>query len=223
MIFPSLAAAIRATSGRRVSIANAKMPGTSFSADPRQCRTGQALRSVPGSTCSVCYSLRLLLTRPGTAQGYAANEAELRRVAALPTMCAERRTWVAAMGDQIKRQTAKTDRYHRWFDGGDLASADVLRLIAQVARKTPDVAHWLPTREAALARGVTLPRNLVLRMSAAMIGAKPRKAWRLTSTVHAKGQTPYGHACPAYEQGGACGDCRACWDPNVRNVSYRAH
>jgi hypothetical protein len=29
--------------------------------------------------------------------------------------------------------------------------------------------------------------------------------------------------CPAPSQGGKCGDCRACWDPKVKVVSYGKH
>ena len=28
------------------------------------------------------------------------------------------------------------------------------------------------------------------------------------------------HTCPAPSQGGQCGDCRQCWDPKVKVVSY---
>ena len=29
--------------------------------------------------------------------------------------------------------------------------------------------------------------------------------------------------CGAYERDGKCGDCRACWDKNVKVVAYPAH
>ena len=29
--------------------------------------------------------------------------------------------------------------------------------------------------------------------------------------------------CPAPKQGGKCGDCRQCWDPAVKIVSYGKH
>ena len=29
--------------------------------------------------------------------------------------------------------------------------------------------------------------------------------------------------CKAYTRGNQCGDCRACWDKTVKNVSYKKH
>ena len=29
--------------------------------------------------------------------------------------------------------------------------------------------------------------------------------------------------CPAPSQGGQCGDCRQCWNPEIKNVSYWKH
>ena len=32
-----------------------------------------------------------------------------------------------------------------------------------------------------------------------------------------------GASCPAPSQGGKCLDCRQCWDPNIKTVSYGKH
>jgi len=31
---------------------------------------------------------------------------------------------------------------------------------------------------------------------------------------------PGAHQCPAHAQGNTCGPCRACWNPQVKIVSY---
>ena len=101
-------------------------------------------------------------------------------------------------------------------------------------------------------QGGTVPANLVIRVSATMVGDKPVTSHPTTSTVHRKGAHEHGHECLAYRtdhargvvsddehkrvmalpaqerkaQGwdfGHCGDCRACWSPEVTNVSYGLH
>jgi hypothetical protein len=221
------AAAIRATDGRKVSTANSKMPGSSFATDPFVCNVGSKLREIEGSVCSKCYAIRLAKMRPSVREGYAANEQAVRSAAELDGT--ERRTFIEGMADQIRRAALKTgELYHRWFDAGDLASLAVLRLIADIARATPEIAHWLPTREVSVVRdfmrGDVMPANLTVRISHTMVDQKVRTMANglPTSSVH-KATTPDGHICPASTQGNNCGECRACWDSNVTNVSYPAH
>jgi len=117
--------------------------------------------------------------------------------------------------------------FHRWHDSGDLQSVDHLAKICEVARLTPKIKHWLPTRELAFvkayqAAGGVVPRNLVIRVSATMVDGPATKAWATTSTVHHASKAQ-GRTCPAPSQDNACGDCRACWNPRVKNVSYHKH
>jgi len=105
---------------------------------------------------------------------------------------------------------------------------DMLAAIVMVAVKTPHISHWLPTREAKMVKeylksGGEVPDNLVIRVSSTMIDDAPIKGHAHTSTVHRKGSEVSGHACPARTQGNQCGDCRACWDKSVPNVSYPLH
>jgi len=51
-----------------------------------------------------------------------------------------------------------------------------------------------------------------------MINQKASGSWNNTSTVVNEGAT-----CPAPKQDNACGDCRACWDPLVKNIAYGEH
>ena len=62
------------------------------------------------------------------------------------------------------------------------------------------------------------PDNLVMRFSIPMIDQAASGNWKNTSTVVTSGAT-----CPAPKQDNACGDCRACWDPSVKNVAYGIH
>jgi hypothetical protein len=137
--------------------------------------------------------------------------------------------WARAIVFQINKAAEKTgERFHRWFDSGDLQSVDMLRAIVMAAELSPDVAHWLPTREAGIVKKYRatygeFPANLVVRVSATMIGDKPISGHAHTSTVHRKGDSPAGHTCPASQQGNACGACRACWSHDVANISYPLH
>ena len=213
------------------------MPGTTFATSPFHCTTGAKLRNVPGSVCNKCYAVRLCATRPSVKRGYEVSEFVLRHIASLDRSDAERVQFVHGLAYQITTACAKEgERYHRWFDAGDLYSTETLSLIVDIVLLTPEIAHWLPTRELGIVRryaqlaGATLanlstvlPANLVVRISSTMIGDTPRDGCEHTSTVHRKGETISGHGCPAKYQDGSCGDCRACWDLAVRNSSYEYH
>jgi hypothetical protein len=99
--------------------------------------------------------------------------------------------------------------------------------IVEVANKTPAITHWIPTREHKIINdfikaGNTIPDNLIVRISATNIDGKPPKNASHTSTVHSKSEA-IGFECKAPSQGGSCLDCRACWDTNIKNVSYKQH
>ena len=207
-----------------VSTRNSKMPGSSFAISAKHCNVGSKLAEIKGSTCHKCYALKIQKMRPSVDMGWTAN---LEKANALIERDSSR--WVAFMAFQISKAAEKTGQpFHRWFDSGDLQSMAMLEAIAQVAMATPNVSHWLPTREAKLVRAYltqneTFPPNLVVRVSSTMIDDKPVSGYSHTSTVHRKGNVPQGHVCPASTQGNACGDCRACWNLDVANVSYPLH
>lgn len=208
----------------KVSLGNGKMPGSTYAISATRCKVGGKLAKVKDSTCSKCYALKLEKLRPSVHQGWLANyEKAVRLIETNPAQ------WVAACVFQINRAYMKSGQpYHRWFDSGDLQSVAMLSAICDVAKATPSISHWLPTREAAIvkaykAQGGTIPPNLVIRVSSVMVNDKPIAGHANTSTVHRKGSTPIGHACPASTQGNNCGQCRACWQPNVSNISYPLH
>lgn len=208
----------------QISNGNTKMPGTTFSQSARACHIGQKLAKIEGSVCKSCYALKIQNLRPNVNKSWESNTEKARHwIATNPQQ------WVDACVFQITRAALKSSVYnHRWFDSGDLDSVDQLAAIARVAELTPEIAHWLPTREAGivkqwLAQGGICPKNLVIRISSTMVGDKPISGYSNTSTVHIKGKEHHGHACPAPSQGNNCGDCRACWNPAVANISYIKH
>lgn len=212
----------------KVSLGNGKMPGSTFALSATKCKVGAKLVKVQGSTCAKCYALRLEKLRPSVHQGWLANyEKAVALIANKPEQ------WVAACVFQINRAFLKSGQpFHRWFDSGDLQSVAMLSAICDVAKATPDINHWLPTREAGIvkaykAQGGIVPGNLVIRVSSTMVNDAPIKGHANTSTVHRKGTEAHGHACPASMQGNSCGygdsACRACWNSKVQNVSYPLH
>ena len=208
----------------RVSIGNTKMPGSTFAVSATKCNVGGKLAKLPGSTCHHCYALKLEKLRPSVAQGWSANYMKATKL--IETRPEQ---WAAAMAFQIRRLGEKTgEKFHRWFDGGDLASLAMLRAIVRTAELTPEFKHWLPTRETVVVKAYrqqfgAFPSNLVVRVSSPMINDKPIAGHVNTSTVHRKGSTHVGLACEARSRGNQCGPCRACWDPAVPNISYPLH
>ena len=213
-----------ATEISRISSGNSKMPGSTFSTDAFACKVGSKLAKVEDSVCSGCYARKLQKLRPSVNQGWRNNYLKATNMIATNP---ER--WADAVAFQIKRIATKSgELFHRWFDSGDLDSVDMLRAIVIACEKTPDIQHWLPTREAKIVKLYRKqygqePSNLVIRVSSTMIGDKPMGGHTLTSTVHRKGEHQHGHECPAPKQGNNCGDCRACWSPEVFNISYTKH
>jgi hypothetical protein len=121
--------------------------------------------------------------------------------------------WVEAFVVQIKRQ-----EYFRWHDAGDVQNLEHLNKIFEVCEATPDTKHWMPTREAWIKDHLDRkPANLVIRFSPPMIGQE-NSSWPNSSMVVTESAS-----CPAPSQGGKCGDCRACWNPSVKVVSYGKH
>ena len=188
-----------------------KMPGWSYSIPAWHCIVGSKLRKVANSACSICYALKGNYVRFP-----AVGAAMERRFSSL-----EKPRWVECMVTAITRRKVA---HFRWHDAGDLQSVEHLERIVAVARQTPDTAHWLPTRERDFVgqSGQEFPPNLCVRVSANMIDKRPGRGFANTSTIHRK-MDPIGHECPASKQEGSCGNCRACWDTTVDNVSYPAH
>jgi hypothetical protein len=193
-----------------------KMPGFAYSIPAQACNVGSRLRSVQGSICSKCYALK------GRYVFGNVKKALQRRLSSLVHS-----EWVEAMVFQINQTGINV---FRWHDSGDIQNLEHLERIAQVCRLTPDVRHWLPTREYALVTAYkekhgSFPDNLNIRLSAYMVdGPLPDGAAnRLGVTMSGVTSDPKKVSCPAYNQGGVCGSCRACWDKNQAVVFYPRH
>lgn len=133
--------------------------------------------------------------------------------------------WVGAISYLITKQ--EKSGHFRWHDSGDIQDLDHLRRIIEVAELTPHIQHWLPTREyrlidAFVNAGGLFPENLVVRVSAHFLDKLAPKKFAVTSSVQ-KESTVVGYKCPAPTQGNQCGDCRACWQPSISNVTYHVH
>lgn len=202
-----------------------KMPGTAYGISAKACITGGKLAQVEGSVCYDCYAMRANYIYPSVQQAHETRLAGLDSplwADAVVRMLVHVHE-VTGMGRKGPIQRG----WHRWHDSGDLQSVNHLEKICEVARRTPKIRHWLPTRELGIVKafqkaGGIVPANLVIRVSATMIDGDPTQAWPTTSTVH-QFKRHKGRACVAPKQEGKCGDCRACWNPKVKNVSYHKH
>lgn len=195
-----------------------KMPCHGWSISAEKCSVGGVLRGVPGSTCSGCYA------RKGRYVFDNVKAAHARRLAAYN---ADPSAWADAMAESIKK---KGETYFRWFDAGDLQSVEMLQHIVDIAAALPGVRFWLPTQE----RGIVgrflatgdIPENLVIRISAPMVGAAlplPEALRQSPQVVRSAVSCGDGRACPAPQNAGECGECRACWNTGVDLVSYAKH
>jgi hypothetical protein len=111
-------------------------------------------------------------------------------------------------------------------DSGDIQDEAHLNAINEIAKRTPNVRHWLPTREVAIVKkwleNNTPADNLVIRQSAHMNDRQPStKLTGYGSGVIDENPELKGHVCPASKQDNQCGDCRACWE--VETVLYHKH
>ena len=207
-----------------------KMPEGAWSISAYDCNIGSVLRTIPNTVCSECYALKRRYVFPTV------QEALVRRHEAT-----KHPQWIEAMVTLI---TGK--KHFRWFDSGDLEGDEMLQQILEVVRQTPETMHWLPTREyLVISRylrnsGDTQPPNLCIRLSNQWIDGVAGEANNMEtrgvygdtvqplnqlpwSVVQRNREYPEGYHCPAHSQGNQCGDCRACWDPNVKLIVYPAN
>ena len=183
-----------------------KMPGLSYSLPAWACQTGSKLRKVKTSPCYGCYALKGNYTRYP-----AIKAAQYRRLDAI-----NHPLWVEAMSTKIRGQ-----KWFRWHDAGDVQSHEHMQKIIEVCKLTPNTKHWLPTQERQyLPAPEEVPENLIIRLSRSKVDGPAGNAWTHDSGVTTQeGQ----RTCPAPDQGGACKDCRACWNKDIKSVIYGKH
>ena len=204
-----------------------KMPEFTYNLPPHECKVGSKLITIEDSVCFGCYAFK------GFFDVFKSTvvPAQYRRLASLSN-----EQWAPAMAHLINHYCTS---YFRWHSAGDLQNVVHLDKIALVAKWTPDVDHWLPTREYKFVMDYLkimgpFPTNLTVRLSAHMIDQEAPKYRHIgellpTSTVH-RHKAPIGFKCPAHDQGNVCDgrenggiNCRACWNPIHENVSYKFH
>jgi len=182
----------------------------------------QALDTCPGSkdkhgelvdACKGCYA---------TTGNYRFENVKAPRLANKDDW--QRDDWVFDMVSALSN-----DRYFRWFDSGDMYSIDLARKIYMVMQATPHVKHWLPTRMHKFKKfqGIIqlmrkLP-NVVVRASSDSIVGEVLADQIHSSTIASSFDRDDVKVCKAYEHGGKCSGCRACWDSTIPVIGYVAH
>jgi len=190
-----------------------KMPCPAYSIPAETCKTGAKLVDVKGSVCNGCYAMK------GRYRQFA-KTIKPKLFERYQKLFNEQ--WIEGMVLLINKRCS--NGFFRWHDSGDIQSIEHIRRIVMVCKKTPEVMHWIPTREFKLVKQYikkygSFPNNLIVRLSAHMVEGKAPSIQNLpTSTVSASN-----YNCPAYKQENRCNDCRKCWSKSVKNITYKLH
>jgi hypothetical protein len=175
------------------------------------CKTGSILAKIKGSVCEDCYA------RKGNYRFPNVQKALSKR-----TKLIGDKNWVNAWVYVIqnKKKITKTKLF-RHFDSGDIQNKEHLKKIIEVARRTPETKHWLPTKESNIIKNYKerIPSNLIIRLSGTMVNGKP-PAYTYTSTVSTDTNKA---TCRAFENEGKCNGCTMCWDKSIKNITYLKH
>ena len=218
-----------------------KMPSYAWGIPIEYCDTGMKLAKVDGTICKKCYAGKGCYVFPVVKAMYEKRYQAIEMI-----------EWVDYMAELITQKYKNLDKsrlFHRWFDSGDIQSYSHLMKIFEVCELTPHIKHWLATKEYKIIDKIDekdVPKNLCLRVSATKIDGAIPKFWKWTSGVH-RDKKPIGRECPAYRTDknnkvwdkesyykldkkektkhdfGQCGSCRACWNRNIKQVSYKEH
>jgi hypothetical protein len=153
-----------------------KMPGWAYGIPAKECKTGKKLQNIEGSTCYNCYALK------GCYVFKVVQDAQYRRLGSI-----KHPYWVRAMVHLLQ---SKKSKYFRWHDSGDVQDLKHLAKIFKVASLTPDVKHWMPTREAWVKPYLQYaPANLVIRFRCQWLTRKLQRAGRTFNSSDRQQQT----------------------------------
>jgi hypothetical protein len=183
----------------------------------------QAIETCPGSkasngqlvqACSGCYATTGCYNFKGTKAVRSDNK-----------LAWQEATWVDTMVDALKKQ-----KYFRWFDSGDMYSLELANKMYAVMVATPHVKHWLPTRMhkftkfTAILKAMQALPNVMVRPSSDAVDGTYTPGVHGSTILPSADEVPAGVTlCRAYENGGKCNGCRACYDKSVAVVGYPAH
>lgn len=192
-----------------------KMPCTSWSL--------QAVETCPGSigkdgqlvdACKGCYANEGAYLWPATKNVRAHNKQDWKRD-----------NFVSDFVIALKKQ-----KYHRWFDSGDLYSVELAEKIYQIMLETPWVKHWIPTRSYkfskfadVLSRMKALPNVSVRFSSDSVMGDYVAGVHGSTIVSDESQINSEMSVCNAPNQDGKCLDCRACWNKDIPVIAYVSH
>ena len=197
---------------KRMLSNTSKLGCKSISLNAKSCKTGSKLAKKKGSVCFGCYALKGCYQFPVVQDAMARRMKFFYHKDFIPIM-------VFLLSSLRKKK-------FRWFDSGDVQNTIMALNILEICRLTPDIKHWIPSKEYKIWREALkiqkLPNNVCLRMSSPNIDQEPLKGFENTSTVH-KDKKAFGLECIAYKQDGKCLDCEACFNKKVKNVSYPLH
>ena len=183
----------------------------------------QALDTCPASknadgslvdACAGCYATTGNYNYPNVKAPRAENKLDWQRM-----------EWI---DDMVKN--LDSDRYFRWFDSGDMYALPLAEKMLEVMKRTPWVKHWLPTRmhkfpkfRGVLAEMQELP-NVSVRFSSDSVQGEYIKGTHGSVIVPTPDDVQEGMTlCQAYDNGGKCSGCRACYDKTVSVIAYPAH
>lgn len=211
-----------------------KMPWYSWSTSAYDCITGSKLREVEGSVCEDCYACKGKYCFPNVRESHdrkleALNHPDFVEAFILVLTKLHERVRKTY---KIKGKSVKENRF-RWHDSGDLQSVDHLNKIVVIAKATPFITHWIPTREFGIVNQWLsenpegFPDNLTVRMSVPMKGeiSKKQPMGLPFSTVGVDEKILKDNnikQCESRKTENKCGDCTQCWS-SENNINYPLH
>jgi len=151
----------------------------------------------------------------------------------------KRDEWVADMVTALKNES-----YFRWFDSGDVYDRRLLIKITAVVDLTPWCKHWLPSRMYKFKKFLKLLLELAERPNVVVRWSiddgfidlqekyKPNKSIVLMDEspnfwkhdyVDSNNLTVCRSSFNTGKDKGKCGDCRACWNKDVKIIAYIHH
>ena len=137
-------------------------------------------------------------------------------------------TRLAWVDDMV--QALDSSRYFRWFDSGDMYAIGLAEKILEVMQRTPWCKHWLPTRMhkfpkfRKVLQDMQALDNVSVRFSSDSVVGEYIDGLHGSVIVPTVDDAKQGMTlCTAYEHGGKCNGCRACWNKDVKLIAYPAH
>ena len=200
-----------------------KMPCHSFNLSAFSCNNGGKLARIQGSVCDGCYAMKGNYVRYKN-NFQKAHDRKIKRYTENYSL------WVESFIKLLNRKEFIENGYFRWFDSGDIYDYNMLLAVVTIAKNTPKIKHWLPTKEYQLIRQYEkefgeFPKNLIVRVSAPMVDTILQGQKHTSSVIKDSEftETKTNKICKAYKQGNECLDCRMCWNKDIRNIGYKYH